>query len=104
LVVKGYDIREAENGADALELMRSENLDLILVDWVMSGMDGLELCRAIRAASDVPIIMVTSKQDGRADALAAGANNYVRKPFSVNELLMHIESALTHSRHRLSGN
>jgi DNA-binding response OmpR family regulator len=95
LVVKGYDIREAANGNDALDCVQSEHLDLILVDWLMLGMDGLGLCRAIRAASDVPIIMITSRRGGRPAALAAGANDYVSKPFAVDELLVHIESALT---------
>jgi DNA-binding response OmpR family regulator len=92
---KGYDIREAASGSDALAVMRSEALDLILADWRMPGMNGLDLCRAIRATSDVPIIMVTSKQDGRSEALAAGADDYIKKPFDVDDLLARVESALT---------
>ena len=95
LAVKGYEIREAANGAEALSVMRNEAPDLVLVDWLMPGMDGSGLCRAIRTRSDVPIIVVTSKQDARSEALAAGANDYLTKPFAVDELLVHIESALT---------
>jgi two-component system KDP operon response regulator KdpE len=94
LGVKGYEIREAANGVDALSLMQDEAPDLVLVDWLMPGMDGSGLCRAIRTRSDVPIIVITSKQGARSDALAAGANGYLTKPFAVDELLVHIESAL----------
>jgi len=94
LALKGYDICEAGNGGDALKLMESQPLDLILVDWLMPGMDGLSLCRAIRVASDVPIILITSRHDARSAAIAAGANDYLRKPFAVDELAAHIQSAL----------
>lgn len=94
LALKGYEIREAANGVDALSLMRNEAPDLVLVDWLMPGMDGSGLCRAIRTRSDVPIIVITSRRDARAEALAVGANDYLTKPFAVDELLVHIESAL----------
>ena len=94
LGTKGYDIREAGSGTDALNAVHNEPPDLILVDWLMPGMDGIRLCREIRATSRVPIIMITSKADGRSEALAAGANDYVRKPFAVDELLAHVETAL----------
>ena len=95
LGVKGYEIREATGGTDAIDLVRTDLPDLVLVDWLMPDMDGMQLCRAIRATSDVPIIMITSKQGGRTQALAAGADDYVTKPFAVDDLLLHIESALT---------
>jgi len=94
LVVKGYDISEAGNADDALKTVRSESPDLILLDWLMPGTDGLAFCRAFRAASQVPIIMVTSKQESRFEALAAGANDYLTKPFGIGELLTHIETLL----------
>jgi len=94
LSVKGYEILEAAGAADALDVLRGGAFDLILVDWLMPEIDGAELCRAIRAASDVPIIMMTSRAEGRPAALAAGANDFVRKPFGVDELLRHVESAL----------
>ena len=95
LVVKGYEIQEAGDGSVALDLLGKEPPDLILVDWLMPGMDGSGLCRAIRTRSDVPIIVITSRRDARSEALAAGANDYLKKPFAVDELLIHIESALT---------
>jgi DNA-binding response OmpR family regulator len=94
LEVKGYETREAGSGDDALKLMQSDSPDLILLDWIMPGMNGLGVCRAIRKNSDVPIIMVTSKQTGRSEAAAAGASDFLTKPFTVEELLPHIESAL----------
>jgi len=94
LGVKGYDVREAASAADAMGQIRTERPDLILVDWLMPDVDGIRLCRAIRDTSDVPIIMVTSKPDGRSQALAAGADDYITKPFGNEDLLAHIESAL----------
>jgi len=94
LGMKGYEIREASSGADALNFMQNETPDLVLVDRLMPGMDGLVLCRAIRTSCDVPIIMMTSVQNSRSEALAAGANDYLSKPFAMDELLAHIRSAL----------
>jgi DNA-binding response OmpR family regulator len=94
LGVRGYEIREADCGEDALKLMHNESPDVVLLDWLMSGMDGISLCRVIRKGWDVPIIMVTAKRDGRSEALAAGANDFIAKPFAVDDLLAHIQSAL----------
>ena len=98
LGASGHAIREMANGSDALNLMQTEIPDLVLLDWQMAGLDGLQTCRAIRAKSDVPIIMVTSKPDGRSLALASGATDYLTKPFSVIDLLQRIESALSRPR------
>jgi DNA-binding response OmpR family regulator len=100
LAVQGHDISEAANGDDALKLEQDQPFDLILVDWLMPDMDGLTLCRAIRAKSDVPMIVITSRQDGRSGAMAAGANDYLRKPFAIDNLLSRIETVLTIRNHR----
>ena len=95
LAAQGYDIREAANGVAALRLMQCEQPDLLLLDWLMPDIDGLRLCRVIRTLSDVPIILVTSRLDGRSAAMAAGANAYLQKPFGVEELLAQVLAALT---------
>src|SRR5258707_4169943 len=93
---QGYVITEAKTGEDALESMRKERPDLILLDVNMPGMGGLEACREIRRASDAPIIMLTIRNAERdkVAALDAGADDYVVKPFGIEELLARIRAAL----------
>jgi two-component system KDP operon response regulator KdpE len=93
---QGYVITEARTGEEALELMRKERPDLILLDVNMPGMGGLEACREIRRASDAPIIMLTIRNAERdkVAALDAGADDYVVKPFGIEELLARIRAAL----------
>src|SRR5437764_504626 len=96
LVASGYEVSEARNGEEALEKIRADRFDLILLDMNMPGMGGIEACRVIRSGSDVAIIMLTvrnSEQD-KVDALDAGADDYVTKPFSTPELLARIRAAL----------
>ena len=94
LSARGHQILEAGDGRDALEKFGAESPDLILLDWQMPLMDGLELCRAIRVTSNVPIIVVTCIQTnvGRLVAMAAGANDYVAKPFRMDDLVARIET------------
>ncbi|MFY9584834.1 MAG: response regulator transcription factor [Candidatus Acidiferrales bacterium] len=96
LTAAGYSIVEARSGEEALEKIRNVRADLILVDINMPGLDGLETCRAIRSGSDVPIIMLTVRNTERDKVLAldAGADDYVVKPFGVEELLARIRAAL----------
>jgi two-component system KDP operon response regulator KdpE len=93
---QGYVISEAKSGEEALELMRKERPDLILLDVNMPGLGGLETCREIRRASDAPIIMLTVRNAERdkVAALDAGADDYVVKPFGIEELLARIRAAL----------
>jgi two-component system, OmpR family, KDP operon response regulator KdpE len=93
---QGYVITEAKSGEEALEMMRKERPDLILLDVNMPGMGGLEACREIRRASDAPIIMLTIRNAERdkVAALDAGADDYVVKPFGIEELLARIRAAL----------
>src|SRR5215468_5184374 len=96
LVAQGYEILDARNGGEALEKLRDEKVDLIILDMNMPGMSGLETCRTIRSSSDVSIIMLTVR-DAEADkveALDAGADDYMTKPFSSPELLARIRAAL----------
>lgn len=93
---QGYEVHDARTGDDALVAIRNNRFDLILLDMNMPGMGGLETCRAIRATSEVAIIMLTvhdSERD-KVSALDAGADDFVTKPFSMPELLARIRAAL----------
>jgi len=96
LSTHGYEIAEAKTGEEALEWMRKELPDLVLLDMNMPGMGGVEACREIRRASDAPIIMLTVRNSERdkVAALDAGADDYVVKPFGIEELLARIRAAL----------
>ncbi|HEX8880632.1 MAG TPA: response regulator transcription factor [Candidatus Acidoferrum sp.] len=96
LSTHGYEIAEAKTGEEALEWMRKEPPDLVLLDMNMPGMGGVEACREIRRASDAPIIMLTVRNAERdkVAALDAGADDYVVKPFGIEELLARIRAAL----------
>jgi two-component system KDP operon response regulator KdpE len=92
----GFVVADAETGEAALDRVREEKFDLILLDINMPGLSGLETCRAIRARSDVGILMLTvrDRAEDKIEALDAGADGYVTKPFDVNELLARIRATL----------
>ncbi|HEX8765436.1 MAG TPA: response regulator transcription factor [Candidatus Acidoferrum sp.] len=96
LSTQGYVITDAKTGEEALESLRKERPDLVLLDMNMPGMGGIETCREIRRASDAPIIMLTVRNAERdkVAALDAGADDYVVKPFGIEELLARIRAAL----------
>jgi two-component system KDP operon response regulator KdpE len=96
LSAHGYVITEAKTGEEALEFVRKERPDLVLLDVNMPGMGGIETCREIRRSSDAPIIMLTVRNAERdkVAALDAGADDYVVKPFGIEELLARIRAAL----------
>ncbi len=96
LSARGYDIRVAHDGESALELMKDWRPDLLLTDIAMPNMDGIELCRRVRSASDLPIIVLSVREQEKAKvaALDAGADDYVTKPFSMDELLARIRANL----------
>jgi two-component system, OmpR family, KDP operon response regulator KdpE len=93
LTIHGYDVVEAESGEEALDRLNREWCDLVLLDLNLPGIDGIDTCRAIRADSDVPVIVVSIRdsEKDRAAAHAAGANGYVTKPFSVDTILSRIQ-------------
>ena len=96
LTGQGYEVDDAKSGEAALEKLRNERFDLVLLDMNMPGTGGLETCRAIRAQSEIGIVMLTVR-DGEADkvdALDAGADDYVTKPYNATELLARIRAAL----------
>ncbi|MFZ0881909.1 MAG: response regulator transcription factor [Candidatus Acidiferrales bacterium] len=96
LASQGYSVIEARSGEEALEKIRGERPDLILLDVNLPGISGLETCREIRSSSDAPIIMLTVRNSERdkVQALDAGADDYVVKPFGVEELMARIRAAL----------
>jgi two-component system KDP operon response regulator KdpE len=99
LVGHSYEVVEARTGEDALEALPREQPNLILLDMNMPGMGGLETCRAIRAGSDTPVIIlsVRNTEKDKVAALDAGADDYVTKPFGIEELLARIRAALRRS-------
>ncbi|AIB15466.1 Fis family transcriptional regulator (plasmid) [Azospirillum argentinense] len=101
LSAQGYDIAEAEDGAGALEAVRRRPPDLLVLDLGLPGIGGLEVIRRLRADGvAAPIIVLSSRADeaGKVEALDLGADDYVTKPFGMDELLARIRAAL---RHRL---
>ncbi|MFZ0215022.1 MAG: response regulator transcription factor [Candidatus Dormiibacterota bacterium] len=96
LAFDGYTVREAEDGREALTTMLDELPDLVLLDLMLPGIDGIEVARRLREMSDVPIVMVTAR-DGTSDqvtGLDAGADDYLVKPFIKDELLARIRAVL----------
>lgn len=98
LSTQGYEILEAPNGKSALELL-SQNLDLIVLDLGLPDMQGLELLRLIRARNEsIPVVVLSSRGDetGKVQALDLGADDYVTKPFGMDELLARMRAAVRH--------
>ena len=96
LMTKGYDVHVAVDGETALQTFSDWHPHLIVTDLSMPNMDGLELCRRLRAFSQVPIIVLSVKGEERAkvEALDAGADDYVTKPFGMDELLARVRATL----------
>jgi len=93
---RGYSIRTATDGDEALHIMQDWSPDIVITDLRMPNMDGLELCKTIRAKSQIPIIVLSVKGEDqiKVEALDAGADDYVTKPFSMDELLARTRAAL----------
>lgn len=96
LTSQGYGTRTASDGNEALQVMRTWSPDLLITDLRMPNMDGLDLCRHVRAKSQIPIIVLSVRGEERTkvEALDAGADDYVTKPFSATELLARVRAAL----------
>jgi two-component system KDP operon response regulator KdpE len=93
---QGYDIRVANDGETALEIMKDWTPDLVITDLAMPNMDGLELCRQLRLSTNIPIIVLSVRGEERAKvrALDGGADDYVTKPFGIEELLARVRANL----------
>jgi two-component system KDP operon response regulator KdpE len=96
LSAQGYDIRVANSGEMALEIMKDWSPNMIITDLSMAAMDGVELCRRVRTVSQIPILVlsVRDKERQKVEALDAGADDYVTKPFGMNELLARVRANL----------
>ena len=99
LTKHGFDVRVAAEGESALELFQLWTPDLVITDLSMPNMNGLEVCRRLRAVSSVPIIVLSVKGDEavKIEALDAGADDYVTKPFAMGELMARVRAALRRS-------
>ena len=96
LAYEGYIVDIASDGRSGLNLARDHQPDLVVLDWMLPGMDGLEVCHRLRTGGDVPILMLTAKDtiQDRVQGLDAGADDYLVKPFNLDELLARIRALL----------
>jgi two-component system response regulator MprA len=96
LAYEGYQVEAALDGEAGLELARNHHPDLIILDWMLPGMDGLEVCHRLRSQENMPILMLTAKDSlqDRVDGLDTGADDYMVKPFELDELLARIRALL----------
>lgn len=97
----GYRTITAADGREALERVRSDHPDLVLLDLFLPKIDGMDVCSAIREHSEVPIVMLTARaaEDDRVEGLSRGADDYITKPFRVRELCARLAAVLRRSRH-----
>lgn len=100
LQARGYAVTAADTGEDALRLFTPGDYDLVLLDLILPGLSGLEVCTQIRQQSDVPIIVLSAREDEdlKVRALDAGADDYVTKPFSHEELLARVRAVMRRAR------
>ena len=103
LTREGFRVLTAQNGVDGLQLIEREKPDLVLLDWMLPGLNGLEICKRLRESGSIPIIMLTAKSEevDRVLGLEFGADDYVVKPFSLRELLARIKTVLRRAAVRL---
>src|SRR5579884_1755756 len=99
LTAGGYEVQTAASGEESLRLLEARLPDLVLLDLMLPGISGLDVCRAIRARSSVPIIVLSARGEERdkVAALDLGADDYLTKPFGIEELLARIRVALRHA-------
>lgn len=97
---EGYQVEVAGDGLTALELARSTNPDLVILDVMLPGMDGFEVCRTLRQETNIPVLMLTARDDeiDRVVGLEVGADDYLPKPFSMRELIARVKALLRRVR------
>lgn len=104
-----YEVRQTGDGEEALIMVQEQLPDLIILDWMVENISGIEICRQLRKQSEtaaIPIVMLTARgeEDDRIRGLKTGADDYVTKPFSPRELLARVEAVLRRSRPSVTGN
>ncbi len=97
---QGYEVETTGNGLEALEIARRDHPDLILLDIMLPGMDGFEVCRVLRQEMTTPVLMLTARDDeiDRVVGLEVGADDYLTKPFSMRELMARVKALLRRVR------
>jgi len=98
LRVSGFDVITANDGAEALRLADSEGPDLMLLDVIIPGIDGLRVLEQLRAYSNLPVIVFSARPENASKAMSLGANEFFTKPFDVDDLLKRIDRSLNHKR------
>jgi two-component system, OmpR family, response regulator MprA len=100
LIYEGYRVETALDGSAGLASARDNPPDLVILDWMLPGIDGLEVCRRLRAAGNVPILMLTAKDSvsDRVQGLDAGADDYLVKPFALDEVLARLRALLRRAK------
>ena len=100
LQARGYAVDVAGTGEDALRLFKAGEYDLVILDLILPGMSGLEVCALIRQHSDVPIVVLSAREDEelKVHALDTGADDYVTKPFSHKELLARVRAVMRRAK------
>lgn len=96
LAYEGYTVDAAFDGETGLTLARDAHPDMVILDWMLPGMDGLEVCQRLRAVGNIPILILTAKDtvQDRVQGLDAGADDYMVKPFQLDELLARVRALL----------
>lgn len=105
LTFEGYKVNVVYDGLAALASARDDPPDLVVLDWMLPGLDGLEVCRRLRAAGQTPILMLTAKDAiaDRVHGLDAGADDYLVKPFAFDELVARVRALLRRARPAAEG-
>ncbi len=98
LKARGYEVFFASDGVEAIEFIEKSLLDLIILDLMMPGMDGMEVCRRVRSWTNIPIIILSARGDehDKVKCLEMGADDYLTKPFGIAELIARVQNALRH--------
>ncbi|WP_352400599.1 response regulator transcription factor [Anaerotignum sp.] len=104
LKYEGYEVSVSHDGREGMALINEEHFDMILLDLMLPGLTGIEICRRVRKTSNVPIIMLTAKDEviDKVAGLDSGADDYLTKPFAIEELLARMRVAFKHCEDRMT--